>query len=244
MALLFVVATSKTALVAGDRVLVSLDAALVVSVDSGAQQLIVLGRLWSLLLPAKGQVSGRDYLDEVHEVVRLLVGNLVGVVERVDVVVGPSARPSVLVLLLHVFDHHVAQLGTKANMVDLVCKGMRVLVLEVILEVVYVHVSGRERLSRRDVEVADNLVDSNATLETATFLTLFVEMFGVVFALALLHSLAATKRPRYRGVCVADIVAGVTAVGLDGIGRSRRTIALSTVIGVEMLRFVLVSRQC
>ena len=40
-----------------------------------------------LVLPAEWQVSGRYDLDEVHEVVSLFVGMLLGVVKRVDVVV-------------------------------------------------------------------------------------------------------------------------------------------------------------
>lgn len=74
-------------------------------------------------------------------------------------------------------------------------EGMRVLVLEVVLEVVHVHVASGERLSGSDVEVSDDLVDSNATLETASLLSLLVEVLGVVFALALLNALAAAKRP-------------------------------------------------
>jgi hypothetical protein len=45
------------------------------------------------------------------------------------------------------------------------------------------------------MEVSNDLVDANAALETASLLSLLVEMLGVVFALALLDTLAATKRP-------------------------------------------------
>jgi hypothetical protein len=45
------------------------------------------------------------------------------------------------------------------------------------------------------MEVSNDLVDANAALETASLLSLLVEMLGVVFALALLNTLAATKRP-------------------------------------------------
>jgi hypothetical protein len=105
---------------------------------------------------------------------------------------------------------------------------------------VYVHVASRERLSGSNVEIADNLVDFDASLETASFLSLSVEVFGIVLALALLHALTTTKRPRYRGVCVADIVAGITAAGLDCAGRGRCAVAVSAVIGGKVFGFVFV----
>jgi len=58
-----------------------------------------------------------------------------------------------------------------------------------------VHVAGREGLSRSDVEVTNNLVNLDAALETATLLSLCVEVFSVVFPLALLDTLAAAERP-------------------------------------------------
>jgi hypothetical protein len=47
------------------------------------------------------------------------------------------------------------------------------------------------------VEIAHNLVDFDASLETASLLSLSVEVFGIVLALALLYTLTTTKRPRY-----------------------------------------------
>jgi hypothetical protein len=186
--------TSKTPLVASDRVLVSLDATLQ-AINGRAQKLVLLSKARGLLLPAKGQVGSRDNFDEVHEVVSLLVGVLVGVVKGVDVVAGPSSGAVVLMLLLHVRDNDLAQLRTKAKMVNLVGKGVRVFVLEVVLEVVHVHVAVGEGLSGSDMEVSDDLVDSNATLETAALLSLLVEVLGIVFALTLLNALSATERP-------------------------------------------------
>jgi len=240
VALFLIVPAGKTPLVAGNRVLVGLNAALVVALDGRTKELVVLSKARSLLLPAKGQVGGRDDLDKVHEVVCLLGGLLLGIIERVDVVASPSSRAGVLVLLLHIRNDRVAQLRTEAQVVDLVGERVRVFVLEVVLEVVHVHVASGERLSRRNVEVSNDLVDANAALQTASLLSLLVEVLGVVFTLALLDALATTKRPRYRSVCVADLVASVTAAGLDRVGGSRCAVALSAVIGSEMLRLVLV----
>jgi len=106
------------------------------------------------------------------------------------------------VLPLHVLDNDIAKLGAEAKLVNLVGEGMRVLVFEVVLEIVNVQVAVGERFSRSNVKVTDDLVDADAALKTASFLTLLVEMFGVVFPLALFDSLSTTERPRYRGVCV------------------------------------------
>lgn len=73
------------------------------------------------------------------------------------------------------------------------CESMGVFVLEVVLEIVYVQVAIRVRLSGRNVEVANDLVDLDATLKTASLLALSVEVFRIVFALALFDALATTE---------------------------------------------------
>lgn len=146
------------------------------------------------LLPAERKIGGRHHLDKVHEVVRLLVCVLLSSVQGVDVVVRPAAGSSRLVLLLHVLDDDVAQLRAKSKVVDLVRERV-CLVLEVVLQVVDVEIAVRERFSRSDVEVTDDFIDSNSTFNTATFLALCVQVFGIVFTLALLDALAATEGP-------------------------------------------------
>jgi hypothetical protein len=146
-------------------------------------------------------------------------------------------------LLLHVRNDHVAELRAEAQLVDLVREGMVVLVLEEVLQVVYVQVAVRERLSGSNVKVAHDLVDADAALETAPFLTLSIEVLGVVFAFTLFDTLPAAKGPRNRGVGVAYFGARVAASGFDSVLRRGGAIALSTVVGREMRRFVFVSRQ-
>ena len=91
------------------------------------------------------------------------------------------------------------------------------------------------------MEVANDLVDLDAALETASLLTLGIKMLGVVFALTLLDALASTKGPRYGGVGVADFIAGITAAGLLCVGRGGSTVAFATVVGSKVGGFVLVS---
>lgn len=120
---------------------------------------------------------------------------LVGVVKGVDVVVRPSTRARALVLFLHVLNDHIAQLRTEAKLVDCVGESMRVFVLEVVLQVVYVKVAVGERLSGCNVEVSNHFVDADATFETTSFLTLLVEVLGVMFPLTLLYTFPTTERP-------------------------------------------------
>lgn len=91
------------------------------------------------------------------------------------------------------------------------------------------------------MEVANDLVDLDAALKTASLLTLFVKVLSVVFALALLNTLATAERPRHRGVGVADFVAGVTAAGLLCVGGGGGTVAFAAVIGGKVGGFVLVT---
>ena len=238
----FIRTTCQVPLMARDRVLVSLDAALVVGINSGSEDVLVHAASRKNTLPSERKIRGRHDLDEVHVVVRLLSGLLFSVVEWVDVVVRPASRSSVRVLLLHVRDNSVAQLWAEAQVVNFVGKGM-CLVLEVVLQVVDVHVAVRKGLSRCDVEVANDLVHFDTALETAAFLALGIEMLGVVLALTLFHTLAATKGPRDGGVCVSYIIAGVAAAGLLGVGWRGSSVAFTAVVGVEMSSFVFVPRR-
>lgn len=120
---------------------------------------------------------------------------------------------------------------------------MRILVLEVVLEVVYVQVSVREGLSRGDVEVADDLVDLDAALKAASLLALGIEVFSVVLAFALLDTLTATERPRNGGIGVTYFIARVAAASLLCVGGSGGAVAFAAVVGGKMGGFVSVSAE-
>lgn len=107
----------------------------------------------------------------------------------------PSSRTGREVLALHVGDNSVAQLGTESKVVDLVGKGVRVLVLEIVLEIVYMEIAVGERLSWRNVEVSNDFVYTNAALETASLLALCIEVLSVVLTFTLLDALTAAKGP-------------------------------------------------
>jgi len=113
--------------------------------------------------------------------------------------------------------------------------------VEVVLQIVHVHISVTETLAWRKVEVANDLVHTDAAFDTAALAALFVKVFAVVFALALLDALAATKRPRDAGVGITNFGARVATAGLLRIGWRWRTKALTAVVGRHVRCFALVT---
>ena len=232
------VAASQIPLMAGHGILMRLNAALFIGQAIPAQlnQLVRDIQYTARPLPSKRQVRRRHDLDEVHEVERLLVGMLLRVVQRVEVVVRPRYAS-----LPYTLDHRVWQLGSEAQVVDLVAEGVfDALRVEVVVQVVHVHVAVAEALARREVEVAHHLVDADAALDAAAFAALLVEVLAVVFALALLDVLASAKRPAHAGVGVSHFVAGVAAAGLARRTGSRRAIAFPAVIWIQVLACIFI----
>ena len=88
---------------------------------------------------------------------------------------------------------------------------MGCVVLEIVFQIVDMHVAIAEGLPRREVEVSYNFVDADPALDAAAFLPLCVEVLGVMFALALLDTLATAKRPRNTGISFAHLVTVVAA---------------------------------
>lgn len=229
MTLFLVGPTLKTPLMARDAILMCLDAAFVASVDRGAEEVGVLAGWRSFLFPAKWKIRGRHDLDEVHIIKGLLIGNLLRPVKWVNVVVCPAARLIRGAAPRHALDHHVGELRAEAEMVDLVREAVVCAIFEVVVQVMHMEVSVRKTLSGRNVEVSDNLVNSDAALETTAFLALSIQVLRIVFTFALFHSLSTTEGPRDTGVRIAHIVTRITATRLCRIGRWRGAITLTTV---------------
>ena len=106
--------------------------------------------------------------------------------------------------------------------------------LEVVIQVVHVHVAVAEAAPGRDVEVADHLVDAQAALDAAAFLALGVQPLAVVLPLALLDVLAAAEGPRHGRVRFPHFFARVAAAGLDGVGGRVGAVAAAAVVWVEV----------
>ena len=123
----------------------------------------------------------------------------------------------------------------------LVREAVAVVVLEVVFQVVHVHVAVGKGLARCKVEVSDDLVHADPAFDSAAFHALRVEVFGVVFALALLYAFAAAKGPRDGRIGFAHFVAGVAAARFLCLLGGGSTVAFAAVVGVKMRGIVLVS---
>ena len=224
-----IVAAGEAALVARDRVLVRLDAAVGRGAERAQLGVVLLAESRPRLFPAQRQVRGRHDLDEVHVVEVDVVGLLVGAVERVHVVVGPGE-----VLGAELLVQGVGQLGAEAEVVDDVGEGVLGRRVPVVLEVVHVHVAVAEAAAGGDVEVADDLVHAQAAFDAAALAALLVETLRVVFALALLDTLAVAERPGGLRIRLLDLLAGVAASGLLRVAGGVRAVARAAVVGVEV----------
>lgn len=207
--------------------------------DTAVARVAKKAQAGALLIPKRGVVvpveskvrSGHD-LDEVHEVVVGVVRLLVSVVEGVAVVVSPGLGP-----LRHLLGDGIGQLGTETEIVDDVGEVVLGVVgrIPVVLEIVDVHVAVAEAAARRKVEVSNDLVDAETTLDAASLLALLLQLLGVMLAQTLLDILALTERPRSLRIRLSNLLASVTAAGFLGVGRGRGAIAGAAVVGVQVL---------
>ncbi len=222
-----VVATGKASLVASHRVLVRLDATVRVH---GA----------SHFLPAYRE-EGRGYnLDKVHKVKVGVVGELLGVVQGIAVVVSPGRRT-----LAQLLDHSLGQLGAEAQVVDVVRKVVLLVTrhLPVVLEVMHVHVAVAETAAGSQMKVAHDLVHLQETVDAAALVPLLFQTLRVVLALALLKGLAVSKGPGHLCICLAHLLARVAAAGLLDIAWGWRAAAVAAVAGVQVLSSIVVQVQ-
>jgi hypothetical protein len=238
-----VITTCQASLMACYTVLMSFNATrFTVTIASQFDKLMGQVKDRALSLPPQGQIGGRNHLDKVHEIVGLLVCLVLGIVKRVDVVVGPSHA-----LLAYLGNNVVRQLRTEAKMVNLMGEGVFNVIgaSPVVLKIVNVHVAVAERFARSEVEVANDLVDTDSTFDTTALSTLLIEMLRVVLACTLLNVLASSKRPRDARVSVANFGTGVAAASFLCVRRGWCAITFSTVVGVQVgSRVIAMTDRC
>jgi hypothetical protein len=111
--------------------------------------------------------------------------------------------------------------------------------IEVVIEIMYVHVAIAETPPRGDMEVANNLVDSKASFYPTPFFPLRIQPLSIVFTLALLDVLTTPESPGGRGVRLPNFFAGIATARFLRIGWRIRTIASTTVGWIKMCRLVI-----
>lgn len=115
---------------------------------------------------------------------------MLGLVQWVHMVVGPGHA-----LLANLGNNIVRQLRAEAKMVNLMGEGVfnAVAASPVIFKVVDMHVAIAEGLARGEVEVANNLVNTDTTFNTAALSALLIEMLRVVLACTLFDVFSSSK---------------------------------------------------
>lgn len=97
------------------------------------------------------------------------------------------------------------------------------------------HIAIAETAARRKVKVSNNLINANRAIDPAPFMSLLIQLLGIMLSQALLYAVAPTKSPRCLRVRLSDLVTGVAAAGLLRITRGGGAVARAAVVGVQML---------
>lgn len=106
--------------------------------------------------------------------------------------------------------------------------------IQIVIQIVYVHLSVTETSSRGNVEISHDFINAKSAFYAAALAPLLVEFLRIVFSLALLDVLTATKRPTDGGISFAHFFAGVTAAGFGGFWRRWGAVAVPAIARVEM----------
>lgn len=235
MPFLAIVPTQDVPFVACHAVLVGLDASMLPipkapNADQIARKLVSTSVDATPLpcVPAKREIRRRHHLDEIHVIEISIIRALLRPIKRVDMMICPH------LVIIELANRRRRKLWTKPQHVNIMCERMIALVMEVILQIMHMHVSIAEALAGREVKVPVHLVHANAAEDATTFLPLRLEPLGVVHALALLHALAPPKRPTLFRVRLSHFVARIAAAGFFGRRWGWRAVACAAVVRVEV----------
>jgi hypothetical protein len=95
------------------------------------------------------------------------------------------------------------------------------------------------------MEISYDLVDPDTPFNAASFFSLRVQSFSIVFALALFDVLASSESPGNAGICLSHFVASIAAAWLLRVRRWVCAVTSSTIIRIQMGRLVIaVSMRC
>lgn len=132
----------------------------------------------------------------------------------------------------------IGELGPETQLVDLMGHGVFFVIgeveIEVVLQIVRVHVPSGKAAAWRNVEIAHDLVYPDNAFETATLAALGINSLRVVLALTLFDVLSAAKGPLFQRVCFANLLASVTTARSDGVRWGWGAAAFTAVRRVEV----------
>jgi hypothetical protein len=148
--------------------------------------------------------------------------------------------PRQQLFLAHLLRYFLGKLRSKSKRMNSVRKYMSSWNrgVEVIVQIVYVHVAVAETPSRCNMEVAYDLVYANTPLNTASFISLRVQALCIVFSLALLHILPSSKCPGHTGICLSYFVTGIAAASLLCIAGRVGAVTATAIFRVQMRSFL------
>jgi hypothetical protein len=133
-------------------------------------------------------------------------------------------------------DNIIWKLWSKAERVDVVRENMTAWdrSIEEVVKIVDMHIPVAETPSRGDMEISNNLVNSQTPLNTAALLSLRIQSFCIVFTLALLYILASSEGPGHTGIRFSNFVTGITASRFLCVRRWCCTVTATAVIRVKV----------
>jgi hypothetical protein len=111
--------------------------------------------------------------------------------------------------------------------------------IEVVIEIMYVHVAIAEASPWCDMEVANDFVDSKASLYPTPLPPLRVQSLSIMFALALLDIFTTPESPGDRGVRLPNFITSIATAWFLRIRRRICTIASTTIGWIKMCRLII-----
>ena len=110
--------------------------------------------------------------------------------------------------------------------------------IEVVIQIMDVHIAIAKTSSRCDMEITDDLVHAKCSLNSASLLPLRVQSLSIVFAFALLDVFSSAESPRHTGISLSNFVASIAATRLLRIWRRSCAVTSTAVLRIQVRGFV------
>ena len=145
----------------------------------------------------------------------------------------------VMVSELPAFREFVRQLGTETEMMDFMGHGVPLLLreiahIDIVVEIMEVHKTICDAAAGSDVEVANDFVDTENTLNATAFFALGIKTLTIPFLRALLDIFSFLKGPRVLGISITHFFTRIATPWFTGIGRGWRSTAFAAIVWVQV----------